>query len=1199
MTKRVERKGKRTPLIRFLSGLFVGGVLLFQGTGFITSNLMAEDPTAQNRDVSTLTEATDLSDAAYNYGLYGSPLGQTIHLFNRVSAVVGKLTDGSTSLNPAEAVSMTVNGDGQINIGLNAEGANSTGYLYVTGPWNDMDDSSSLTAASGSTIKIGSYGALIIGYDESSDIGTGTVTIQNGATLDNGGAFTTSTLAGVAVLDGSVLNFGSAAGTAPLTDFYSGVGTVRNFGTINVYNGADGSDSFIVSDYIDKETEFGTGNLTVKGDALLGSSALTLNGTVQVDGNLDLSSGTNVASAATTWASTSVVKVGGLVSVYDDNSTIGSNLSVLSTSTTGSIGGLWVKRFTNSAGTATGGALTVGSSSATTAVLNIAGLENKFNADGTQSAEGLYDVHLGYNLNNYAKINLNDADGSGIIFTGASSYTDSEGKTVAEVVGFSNGSAGTITAAGDLNLYGIDSSAGQAGHGTLSMTNAGTMTVKGDLAIASSDGVAFTNSKTVTAGSMTVGENLSVTNAAAGTFTATKLTLNGGDLANSGTFNFTDLTLTKGNLSGTYTGTTAGSAVNVNGSVTLTGNTGFTNSATNGVTVMTLTDEGEFSGDSKLTFTKTKVINSTNREGDSAFNVKEINFASGSSYEFNGTGDNILNFDAVFDAGSTLSVSAADPLYIAAGKTFTTGSETEKSTINVDLSNLNSDDPLITLIANEDGTSAAADINSNFSLTDNLYYSYAPGTYSKTLVKTSNDESNFNIGEITMADGKKKDSLFFTRQGRISDDRTSYLLDVDVKGFSSFAETQNEKNVAEYLDKVRVDPDQTSEELGGFLNDVMGLDAETDPNAVNRVLNALSGANRANAMMLAMSDPWQHAFNQMGWQTHRDYTPQNDCSTCRGQMEGGVYYEDGTCGDGFCSPLRSLFSVGYDSLPNTAWAAVHTTSFNARDDDNCDKYGITRTGVSLGYDIVKYDGTVAGFTFDYSQPYLYSSWEDVSQHVDQTNFNIGFYGRRDFWNGTILSVYVGGGLQQNGSKRRVNMDGIDGSLGINEQYKTNYDGQSLAAAVQLAKDMSLYNWMIFRPLVQFDTQQVWLGSGSESGEAIGLAYDKSDWNRSFIRAGFETEKNTQFTRFTSRFLYASQISGDSAPEMTASFVGDQSGNSMTVYGVDLGKSYFNAGLGALGYLDCDYRLSISGNYDFAASEKSTAHTGSVALNYAF
>ena len=1028
MTKRMKRSGK-VNLIRFLSGLFVGGVLLFQGTGFITSNLIAAD--AENKDVSSLTTTTDLSDSSKNYGLYGTTLSQPIFISGNATAVTGQLS--GTSLNPGSSVTMGIANGGSFTVGANSAGTPSQGTFNITGPWGSSAASnvSTVTAESGSAINVESLGALSVGYyNSSTSIGKGSLVIANGAKLTNDGN-TSNT--GVTVHGNSKLEFGATGEASSLMNFYEGDGVIRNYGTVNVYNGTTGSDSFNVAEYIDHSSgNEGPGTLTVDGDANLGATDLDIQGTVKVGEDLVLLSKSNM------------------------------------------------------------------------------------------------------------------------------------------------------------------------------LSNAGTIDVTGTLDVDTVSNTIFDNSKSITAGRMEIGDGLAFNNASGATLSVGDLTLDGGNLQNSGTATFDELTLASGSLGGNFTtGSDKDSGnVYVTGQVALTGDTQLNGTEdADDVSNMTIDADGKLTGAHNLTFTNMMVANSSNKLNEAALATDSATFGSDSGYEFTGTGQNLVDSNMTFQSGSTLSVDAKNPLYLTANKTLTMESDASAGTtsvLNVDLDgyDYSEKNPMITLLSNPGLTSAAATLDTQLNVNDGDVYSKASGDYSATIVKTTNPGSVYNIGEITVNGSDANNTLFVHRTGRTFDNGASYALDLNVKGFNdaSFAKTPNQKAVGDYIEEIRVHPDVLSGDLKDFFRNVMDLNEATDPASVGRILDALSGANRANAMMLSMSDPWQYAFDRMNYNTHRQYTP-SGCSTCRGQMyDGEVYYED-CCGYGYGYGGYGGFGLG--AVPNSFWGTVHYTSFNARDDDNCDKYGISRTGISIGYDVLNAMGTTAGITFDYSQPYLYSSWDDAHQHIEQGNYSLGLYMKRDFYNDFQLSGYVGGGYQSMASKRAVDLNGISNTLGIDQYYKTDFTGGNIAASIQLARNLRMYNWMVVRPLVQFDTQQVWMNESQETGRAIALNYDKTKWNRTFVRAGIETETNTQLARFTSRFIYANQIAGDSAPEMTASFVGDTSGSTMTVTGVDLGKSYFDAGVGALGYLDCGYHCSISGNYDFTASDQSTAHAGSVGLNYAF
>lgn len=755
--------------------------------------------------------------------------------------------------------------------------------------------------------------------------------------------------------------------------------------------------------------------------------------------------------------------------------------------------------------------------------------------------------------------------------------------------GFTN--SGTITSTGDTTLSGFYENDTPTTE-KVSVTNSGTMTVGGELSLAYESslvgGLAFVNSaeKTVDVQSL----NLTDANVS---------------LSNAGTFNFNQMTLTNGSLQGTYTGKKSSDNVplvmlGVSGAetptnITLTGNTAFTAASGTSNVAMNVVGQSAMEGAYNLTFSGTDVFNNTALTDTSAFNVNALIFGTDASY----AGGKLINADMTFNSGSELDLTDGETVTLAKGKDL---SVAKGGLIAVDFGSAPADDALIVLSGDGTVNLAAESVIDPGNLAS---LSAKSEGYTLTLVKTATTGNTYDSTLPTY------NSVFISSlEGKVVTPATGgeeYQLTINVNDFETLGQTPNEKAFGSYVDGFRTG-DNYSDELGDMLGEIMTLDNQ---DTVREVYNELSAVNKANSLMLAMSDPWQNAFDQMNWGTHRGYTKKgaNPCNqygrVYRGQdYDGQIVYEDGGYtqgyggygyyGQGFLGSTLSSVFCPYDDLePNSAWASFHHTSFNAKTDGNSAAYGISRTGVSVGYDLISASNIIAGITFDYSQPFLYSDGD----RVNMGDFKLGFYGKREFYNGMELSAYVGGGFQDYTYQRYLNAEAI----GENADFGSTFNGTSVAAAVQLAKNFDLNYWSVLRPFVQFDIQQVWQDAVREDASisAAALDYNKADWNRSFVRAGFETEANNQFMRLTSRCFYSGQLGNDSAPEMSAGFMGDYSGNIMTVQGVDLGSSFFDVGVGALGYFDCDYRWAISGNYDYAVSDKSDAHTGVVSLSYTF
>ena len=1149
MTKRVNRNF-RTNLSRFLTGLFVGGVLLFQGTGYITSNLAA----AENQNVNVATDGTTtpaLISDGYN-GLLG-PSGEaafslsnggTLSIGEGFTAVLGNLDAASEEPYPTAASEMTLESGSTLQI---------DGSFLVYGLANNTAGDSILTVKDGANITVSNSGNIENGTISGSNQYFGTIILEKGGTMTLGTADVDRTL-------------------------YSGIGTTANMGTIQINNktwdttGTTGdaykSNFYDYYDYnLDDTTDTNYGTLTATGKVVVG--AANIFGTVTANEfqiySGDTTTPTSTFKAGSSVTVTELLTVG--TSVVPEDESIGSDL-VISTDKAAA-GGVRVHRNLSDA---LGGSLTVNTSSS----LSITGLSNesgenyKFDAAGAQGTgeSNLYDVYLDLNLVNAGTITFGSSAtslDSGIAFTG-----DATGATVTTpVTGLAN--TGTITAYGSLALLGMDVDANQ----TATVNNSGTITVADTLSAgySSAAGLALANTGTISAGDFTLNDaNISIANSGEGAFRTQVLTLSEGSIE--GSFVALEDTDEEGNTVAGYTSLSGDQTVN------LTNNVSFGTETDAATAQFEICDTAKMSGDYTAAFTNTDVVNSSNLT-DAAVDVKEMTFGSGASYSYGKKIDAAMTFNSgstlwVYPEDETLTLGTDDNLTVADG-----------ATIFVKIAD-SGNVPQIVL----SGTGTATLAEGSVIKVNNLA-ELASGDYNTTLIKT-----DVTAGNTFEASLPEISSVFYSLTDNRAAATDEYILSLSVKGFEDLAETPNQRSVGRNLDEIRVNADNYSDEFKGMLDEIIDF---TDVESVNAALNALSGVNKANSLMIAVTNPWANPFDRMDQATHRKYTPRG-CSenVCRGQS-GEIIYEDaGYVGEyaadgeveygyGSAAPIRSLLNPRGDMAPNSTWATFHHTSFNARTDENSSEYGISRTGVTLGYDMIDCDQTVAGLSFDYSQPFLYGA----DHRINTSNFNLGFYGRREFWNGMNLSVYLGGGLQDYTSKRTVNV----GTL--HEYHKGSFNGESLAGAIRLARDYDLGNWTILRPVVQFDSQQVWQEAFDENGGATALSYDKADLNRTFVRAGFETETNTQFFRFTGRALYAGLIGGDEAPNVTASFADVNAANSMFISGVDLGTSFLDLGVGALGYLDCEYRWMIAGNYDFAAGDKSNAHTGSVSLSYFF
>ncbi|MDO4587263.1 MAG: autotransporter outer membrane beta-barrel domain-containing protein [Planctomycetia bacterium] len=1234
MSKLTNRKF-RTLMNRIFFGSLLSGILLFQGTGYITSNLFGA--TNENQTVSS-TEGLTVSDSNVNVGLVGENGATTVAtsgaiiVNNGATAAVGVLDVDESDLSITSGVELTLKENGTITVGSLED--SQMGNLVIAGA--GIKDYSTVSTESSTNIVIGSGGLLNIGTDTAKgilNIAAGSQLLNNGneSTIDD----ETTRTNGINISANGELNIGSE--TSKTTgNVLDGDGRTINNGKITIYNESGAANQASFGVYSDASTAslIATGKLFVNGGA--GTDGLiTINGTLEAEEWESLN--------GVTFASTATVKIEKLVTL--GSATDGANLTINGGSSTPedakiNLGGIKIYSAIDPADdeTIVGGTLTTDENS----LVRINGLTEKMIFDGTLDAtNGQYDIWLGngFEFNGSVSMQNLDEEGDsktiGIRFNGDSTI----------------GSDATVTA--DKLILG---GAAQTAGGTVTVTSSGEFIVTEELVLVNEDStgkIKFVNRFTADEDKqswiekLTLSDNMIFANGVSTTSTTTDkaaieiktLTIDGTGLLET----FSDSTMTVGTLAIETTNdqialTTAGTSLITasdfqltNGIVQL-GSTG-KGAGLNGLdadSILTIgvADQDETSN-AQLTVLGTDATFSTgtiNLEGQGQIVQEE-----GYSLTFN---DIIVNNQTQISAESEKYSLSADEIIFGesavyqGGQRVSTNSMTfqEESTLQLEKEETLSLTKDASLTLEEGATLAVGfgsgdDENGNIVLTGNGVASLVEGSEIRVsdISKLSSGEYNNRTVIETESldnvfDSSLKKSAFYTLTKNENSTDQKLILDLNVQNeFAGLGLSANQKAVGEAIDSFRAN-DDLSDELRGLLDNMMEFETVEE---VQTAMDALTGVGFANGMMLAMNSPWQIPFDQMNFSKHHLYPRIMGSGSTGGNGQNPIYlnnqyyrgqqpyadgspvcnaeggcYDDGYMTDGsyYQSGSSLLYQPG-SLTPRNLWGSAYYTSFNAKSDGNSQKYGISRSGMSLGYDALNSMDAVLGINFNYSLPYLYTN----NQRIEMNNFQLGLYGGRQFYNGVEIKAYVGLGIQQYQSKRTVEIENV-----LENYFKNKYNGQSVSASVQLSRSMSISPFALIRPLIQVDLEQVWQDGYSETSSlASALNYQDASWNRTFARAGFEGEFNTDFFQFTSRAIYGIQLGGDNAPTFEASFVGAPNSSAMSISGVDLGDSFVDFGIGALGYLDCERKWGISGNYDFVTSNKSTAHTGVVSLLYLF
>lgn len=404
--------------------------------------------------------------------------------------------------------------------------------------------------------------------------------------------------------------------------------------------------------------------------------------------------------------------------------------------------------------------------------------------------------------------------------------------------------------------------------------------------------------------------------------------------------------------------------------------------------------------------------------------------------------------------------------------------------------------------------------------------------------------------------------------------------------FEDYAKNKNQFAVARVLGRV------TNEDLAneGLQNRIGALRA-LDETGITNGLQSLSAAHRANVLTLALNSPWRSVFNTTTFTNCTQVDASVLCVDgveCRGQANNsGACYID--CPSGYSRQTYCQKGLPYSIESRIAWANADYRGTKVRADHELEKYDISETGMNLGYAGVHSDGVVGGFVFGYSRPRLRS----YNAQTNATNFQLGFYAGGTLLNVLETSFYLGGGFQDYSTKRMVIFSDGD------DLYRSKYDGQSLATALRIARTVRVDAFTIWRPIVQFDYQQVWLDDAKESGEGLSLSYEKADWNQVFVRAGLEAEWSAPLIGFVARVLYARRLNDSDSPRATSSFSGTNSALNFASLGAEQDKSFFECGITSHAYLDAARRLGAFGSYDAILSKRATTNLASLGISYVF
>lgn len=334
---------------------------------------------------------------------------------------------------------------------------------------------------------------------------------------------------------------------------------------------------------------------------------------------------------------------------------------------------------------------------------------------------------------------------------------------------------------------------------------------------------------------------------------------------------------------------------------------------------------------------------------------------------------------------------------------------------------------------------------------------------------------------------------------------------------------------------------------------VLGEVSENYPRYYPLALNMLSGEVKANSMTMYRETPWRSAMDQIGW-------VQNGCVFVGAQ---------------------NRFSPNF-CKQSEVWATPFHTESRYSSDGNASRYEISTTGFMAGVNRRINNTTAAGVFFGYSRPEL----EQFLSSVEMDDFFVGLQFGTMLTSKVEMKALVVGGFQQYDMERML-YTGIIPNQPQTTRISSDYDGNTLLASVEFARPFYFNNCAVLRPVLAFESENVWQDGVREDGNSpFALQYKKRRDDRTFVRTGFTGELGAKRLKLNGKVFYSHQLGGQGYSHTDVRFAGV--GNEFyDMRGIDLERHYLTVGAGGSFFLDPMKSRIVSANYEATISEELT------------
>jgi autotransporter-associated beta strand protein/predicted outer membrane repeat protein len=268
----------------------------------------------------------------------------------------------------------------------------------------------------------------------------------------------------------------------------------------------------------------------------------------------------------------------------------------------------------------------------------------------------------------------------------------------------------------------------------------------------------------------------------------------------------------------------------------------------------------------------------------------------------------------------------------------------------------------------------------------------------------------------------------------------------------------------------------------------------------------------------------------------------------------------GILGQAPCEPV-----CGYNSGKREFWFEGYYRYEDVNNDGNANGYKTNRGGMLLGVDKQIDRKLLLGATFGYGNPRA----NNRLARIEADDYTVGLYAKYNLSSSVFVNAFLGYGHQNYEFRNVLN--------------RTDYNGDSMYATVELAKQVNYSRQLKLFPLIAVDFQKSWSDDFTVNVLPVGttqrIANDSLD--QTVLRFGV----NSQYGNLRTRLQYGYQVGGE-LYGTSRSIIG---GTTQTFRGVNLGRNTFNAGIG--GDIPLTSNTLLFADYDFDLGERATAHTG--------